>query len=126
VKYTIAIVEDHADTRALLRVVLEDEYLLFEFEMVSDILDYLFTHHCDLVLSDISLPERDGYDLIAVIREDPSLCHLPVIAMTAHASRVDRDKAIAAGFTDYLTKPVELETLSAMIRKHLPTPDVLA
>jgi CheY-like chemotaxis protein len=65
----------------------------------------------DVILLDISLPEMDGTEVLTWIREQDSLKHLPVIALTAHAMSGDRDKFLAAGFNDYVTKPIVDEAL---------------
>lgn len=60
-----------------------------------------------LVLMDIQMPEMDGYEATQTIRHDPSLDHLPIIAMTANAFREEKEKSVACGMNAYLTKPVD-------------------
>ena len=74
----------------------------------------------DLVLMDVMMPEMDGYTTTAAIREMPEFADLPVIAVTARAMQGDRDKSLAAGATDYVTKPVDTEELLGCIKRWLP------
>ena len=62
------------------------------------------------VISDLSMPEMDGWELISELQLDPGLREIPVIALTAHAMRGDRERAIAAGFYNYLNKPLTADT----------------
>jgi signal transduction histidine kinase/HAMP domain-containing protein len=73
----------------------------------------------DIVLMDVMMPEMDGYATSAAIRKIPGLAHLPVIAVTARAMHGDRDKSIAAGATDYVTKPVDTEDLLTVMERWL-------
>jgi PAS domain S-box-containing protein len=69
----------------------------------------------DLVLLDIQMPEMDGYAVLREIRQDPSLHGLRVVALTAFAMQGDRERALEAGFDDYLTKPVSVAKLKAQL-----------
>jgi two-component system cell cycle response regulator DivK len=108
---TIAIVEDNADNRLLLQAILEGLYDLVEYENGTDALAGLTASLPDLVLLDISLPGMDGNEILSRIRADAKLRALPVIALTAHAMAGDREKYLAAGFNDYITKPIVDETI---------------
>jgi CheY-like chemotaxis protein/HAMP domain-containing protein/GAF domain-containing protein len=70
----------------------------------------------DLVLMDIMMPELDGYETIKVIREDGRFDKLPIISLTAKAMKGDREKSIAAGASDYITKPVDTDQLLSLMR----------
>jgi CheY-like chemotaxis protein len=73
----------------------------------------------DLVLTDIRLPEMDGYELARHLRADPQFQDLPIIAVTSYAMPGDRSKALAIGFNGYLEKPIDPETFLAEIRQVL-------
>jgi two-component system chemotaxis sensor kinase CheA len=69
-----------------------------------------------LVLMDIMMPELDGYDMIRIVRSQEDLKNLPIIAVTAKAMKGDREKCIAAGASDYIAKPVNVDELMALMR----------
>ena len=81
-------------------------------------------HRFDLVLMDIQMPEMDGFEALAAIRalEQATGRRTPVVALTAHALKEDRDRCLAAGMDDYLSKPIESARLFEIIRSVLQGP----
>jgi two-component system, cell cycle response regulator DivK len=103
---TIAVVEDNADNRLLLRAILGDSYTVVEYESGTEALDAFTVQLPDVVLMDISLPGMSGVEALTRMRADRRLQRLPVIALTAHAMAGDRDAYLAAGFDEYVSKPI--------------------
>ena len=73
----------------------------------------------DLILMDIQMPVIDGLEAIKQIRLDPNLVNIPIIALTALAMEGDRDRCLAAGANDYLSKPIKLKQLNLLIQQVL-------
>jgi CheY-like chemotaxis protein len=70
----------------------------------------------DLVLMDVMMPEMDGHETTVALRADERFANLPIISLTAKAMKGDREKSIAAGASDYITKPVDIEQLISLMR----------
>src|SRR5207237_1219478 len=101
----VAVVDDNADNRLIIRTILEDQYDIVEFASGLDAIAGFRKDKPDVVILDISLPEMDGTEILRRLRDDAQLHDLPVIALTAHAMVGDREKYLAAGFKDYVSKP---------------------
>jgi CheY-like chemotaxis protein len=72
-----------------------------------------------LILMDINLPGMDGYQALLQLQADPETAHIPVIALSASAMKGDRERGLAAGFVDYLTKPLDIRQLLGLLSKQL-------
>ena len=73
----------------------------------------------DLILMDLSLPRLDGWHATRKIKANTTLTHIPIIALTAHALMGDRERALAAGCNDYLSKPINFRALANKLDAHL-------
>ena len=112
----ILLVDDVADARGLIAAVLKGSgAIVQECGSADEALEMLDAGATDLLLSDIGMPQRDGYSLIAEVRERAAVRHLPAIALTAYATAEDRARALAAGFHLHLAKPVDNEQLIAAV-----------
>ena len=116
----ILIVDDIATSRELLRTVLEREgFAITEAADGDEALQQARAEIPDLILLDLQMPVRNGYEVLSELRKDPRYANLPIIALTASAMQGDRERALAAGFTAYLAKPVTLTFLRDEIQRLL-------
>ncbi|MEV6734712.1 MULTISPECIES: HAMP domain-containing protein [unclassified Streptomyces] len=115
---TVLVVDD--DTRnvfALTEILRREGMRVLQAENGRSGLELLAAHDdIDLVLMDVMMAGMDGYATTAAIRAMPAYAHVPIVAVTAQAMPGDRDKALAAGADDYVTKPVDADDLAARIR----------
>ncbi|MEX2150603.1 MAG: response regulator [Steroidobacteraceae bacterium] len=81
-----------------------------------------FDNAFDLVLCDLQMPELTGYEVIAQLQSSPDWRAVPVIAVTAYSMPGDRESVMAAGFTEYMTKPIDPECFLAHIDRWLALP----
>jgi CheY-like chemotaxis protein len=116
----ILYVEDSAQNRDIVRRYLSGIFEILEAEDGEHGVERAQRENPDLILMDLSLPRLDGWEATRRLRALPvAVASVPVIAVTAHAGREYQDKALAAGCTAYLTKPLDRDTLLETIRKHL-------
>lgn len=114
---TVLIVEDVDLNVDLLVQLLEDDYRLLVAKDGAQGVAMTEQHEPDLVVMDISLPGMDGYEATRAIRK--TFPKLPVIGISAHAMQGDAEKALTAGCTDYLTKPIDEDLLFQKLKKYL-------
>ena len=102
----ILVVEDQPDSRQIIRdMVAGTDYEITEAENGEEALAAIAKQRPDLILMDIQLPIMDGYTATRLIKTDPALRSIPIIAVTSYALAVEEKKARAAGCDDYVTKP---------------------
>lgn len=118
----ILVVDDDPDTRDLLRFMLEDEGAIVTVAPnAKEALSILEKQFPTLLVSDVAMPEMDGFELIGHIRKLPDGGNIPAIALTAYARDEDRQQALRSGFDDYLTKPIDPLELIRIVQ-HYCTP----
>jgi two-component system cell cycle response regulator DivK len=116
----VLVVDDKASSRELIRTVLENSgYTVSEAADGLEALRIAQQILPDLILLDLQMPALDGFGALKQLRADPRFAALPVIALTASAMQGDREKALAAGFTSYISKPVTLTALRTELARLL-------
>ena len=116
----ILVVEDNPDNRTLISDLLHA--LGYEvMEAIDGIqgIEMAAKEKPSLILMDLSLPRKDGWEATREIKADETIKHIPIIALTAHAMLGDRERALKAGCDDYVSKPINLSELSSKIRGYL-------
>jgi CheY-like chemotaxis protein len=117
----VLVVDDKAGSRELIRTVLESGgYEVREAEDGRAAINLAKQISPDLILLDLQMPSLNGFEALQELRADPGCERIPVIALTASAMQGDREKALAAGFNSYITKPVKLAELRAEVARFLP------
>ncbi len=108
-KKRILVVEDNMDTYELVRFILEkNDYETFLAMNGRDGVNAAKKQVPDLIIMDMSMPEMDGWTATSIIKQDPQVSAIPLIALTANALPGDRQRAMDAGCDEYVTKPMDL------------------
>lgn len=111
-------VDDSPDNRELIKMILNNSGLdVTEAESGEEALKQAFTQHYDVILMDIQMPGLDGYGALAELRKRGF--QEPVIALTAHAMKEEKNRTLAAGFADHVTKPINAKILLQSIQSHV-------
>ncbi len=116
----VLVVDDDDDSLTLMAYILEQ--LSCQVCFVADGLAALMAakqHHPSLILSDIHLPEVDGYSLLRQLRADGNTQDIPVVAVTALAGSDNRRKILAAGFDDYISKPFLVQSVEQLVSRFI-------
>jgi CheY-like chemotaxis protein len=114
----VLLVEDSPDILYVLQV--ELEWLGYEVDAATDAataIDAAVRVRPDIIISDLGMPDVDGFEFIRRVREIPSLATVPAIALTGTTSDSSVQQALASGFTAHLVKPVEVADLAAKIEQ---------
>jgi len=116
----ILVVEDNEKNRVLIRDVLKYHgYEVTEAANGREGIAAVKEQMPDLILMDIQMPVMDGFSTIKVLKDDPATRDIKVIALTSFAMKGDREKILAAGFSDYMAKPIDTRELPRFVEKLL-------
>lgn len=116
----ILIVDDNVDSRELVVKVLKARgYQTIEAVDGEDALEKAIEQRPDLILMDRALPKIDGYEVTRRLKSQEEFKDTPIVALTAHAMRGDREKALEAGCEGYISKPINVRALPEQIRPYL-------
>ncbi len=117
---TILVIEDNEQNLYLVRFILEKHgYEVSAARDGREGVECAVRLLPDLILLDIQLPGMDGYAVARRLRENPRLASVPIIAVTSYAMAGDREKALGAGCTGYIEKPINPDTFMQQIVEHL-------
>ncbi|MDD8025709.1 MAG: ATP-binding protein [Acidobacteriota bacterium] len=117
--YNLVVIDDNPEVLKLMKLLLEDEFDLHLATSGEEGLRLIRDKMPDVVISDVMMPEMDGHTLTRRIKSDESLCHIPVILVTARSGADMLNEGIEAGADDYLPKPFDSVELKARIRSQL-------
>lgn len=114
----VLIADDKATSRELIRTVLETcGYAITEARDGIEALRYAREFDPDLVILDLHMPGVDGFGVVAELRSDGKFADTPIMALTASAMQGDHERAMAAGFSSYVTKPIPLPALRREVER---------
>jgi CheY-like chemotaxis protein len=117
----ILVVDDNDAGVLLTRSVLEFEGFRVDSASSSEeVLERLHARTPDLILMDVQLPGQNGLSLTRQLKADPATAAIPIVALTAHAMAQDREQALLAGCSGYISKPINTRTLSDQLQEFLP------
>ncbi len=119
-KGKILVIEDNEQNLYLIRYILEDcDYEVFSAWDGKEGIELAASLLPDLILLDIQLPIMDGYAVARKLRENRDLADTPIVAVTSYAMPGDREKAMEAGCSGYIEKPIDPDTFEVQVGKYL-------
>ena len=111
----LLIVEDNPELLMLMQQLLKSYYRVYIAQNGTEALKIVHQKSLDLIISDVMMPEMDGYELTRVLKADPNYDHLPIILLTAKTQEEDEQEALEAGADEFLTKPFRMRDLKLRI-----------
>ncbi|MFR9633498.1 MAG: two-component regulator propeller domain-containing protein [Rikenellaceae bacterium] len=123
---TILLVEDDVDCQFVIETFLSGRYDVIVAQDGREALTLALAHNPDIIVSDVIMPNMDGYEMCATVKQDVNLSHIPVILLTAKIASKSKIEGLDSGAEAYLTKPIELDLLVAQIESLLKSRQMLA
>ena len=120
----ILLVEDNPQHQHLLKLLLQ--HANYDVETATsgwEAMEKMQAHRPDLVLMDFQLPGVNGYETARLIKEQPDLCDIPIVAVSAHVMPSNKEQALAAGCAGFIEKPFNPNTIVAEVAQYLPGGD---
>ena len=114
-KYRLLLVEDNTELLMLMKLLLSAKYKIYTASNGTEALNVIQTTEIDLIVSDIMMPEMDGWELTQKVKGDSEYSHLPIILLTARTQEEDKKKSLLLGADDYICKPFKMGDLQLRI-----------
>ena len=119
---TVLVADDRDSSRELIRTILQlSRFSVIEATNGAEAIFLVHDKRPDLVVLDLHMPIRDGFEVLRELRSDPPFQSIPVIALTSSADHGGRERALDCGFSSYLTKPLNLAAFRKEVSRLLPT-----
>lgn len=113
--YRILIVEDNVELLLMMKHLLSKQYNVVTAYNGKEAVDEIHKNELDLIISDVMMPEMDGYELVKYVKNSNDYCHLPIILLTAKTQENDKEEGLEIGADAYMTKPFKVKELQLRI-----------
>ena len=118
----ILVVDDEENNREVLNAILVwSGYRVLEATNGHEAIAVATKHCPDLIIMDLAMPVMDGFTAVRLMREVHQTCRVPIVACTAFGTMTHREEAMRVGFNEFLTKPVNFDTLDSVLNRLLTT-----
>jgi signal transduction histidine kinase/DNA-binding response OmpR family regulator len=124
-KNTIVIIDDNEEVLSFVNDILRDDYRIIKFTNGQDALDFMEKEIPDLIISDVMMPEMDGFELCKILKTSLNTNHIPVILLTAKSSSANRIEGLSTGADSYISKPFSIEELKLKIINLLSAKEIM-
>jgi len=122
---TLLIIDDNKEVLCFLKDILKIDYRVLKFENAIEALKFMELEIPDLIISDVMMPEMDGYELCKIVKTNQSTNHIPIILLTAKSSTDHKIEGLSTGADSYITKPFSIEVLKLNVINLLNSKDIL-